>query len=246
MSDHGSVYGIAITLLILNIVTPVFVFAFTDINIGADYSEELKYLDESDLIEAGIYLQGDEKYTLEYDGAPDYIEFVNVTEALRVRWASAYINRDFGIYTKQVAIPYTEWWLIANLIKVEFGADIYQEGLTPVYITNNTIVEHWDNDHNWTRCKVPRLGLELFFTCEAYDNNITEAIDAGLLNVTAGQALNYQNFTPLNFIAWYWGQLTGGSNYYSMPSYIAWIFRLQAILLIFSGVIIARDLIGFT
>lgn len=245
MAENGTVYSIAVTLLVLNIVTPIFTYALTDLSTDQDFSEELEYLDLEDLISAGVYLRSDERYLLTYEGTPDYITFLNTSKALRVRWwDTGDIDHDLEIYTKLYG-ELNDWWLVAHLERTLIGNDVYQEGLNPDYISNNTIAVNFDSRYNWTRARIPSLGAELFFTCEAYDNNISQAIDAGILNVTAGNSLNYENFTPLNFLGWYWGQLSG-ADYYDMPAYIAWIFRLQAVLLIFSGVIIARDLIGFT
>jgi len=247
MSENGSVYSIAITLLILNIVTPVFVFALTDLSIDQNYQEGIAYLNEDDLIASGIYLRTDERHLLTYAGAPDYVEFVNTTQVFRVRWADlggVLTDHEFEIYTKLYG-ELNDWWISAELRKVIINREIYQAGLTPRYIRNSTIGSNWNNEYNWTRASIPSLGTELFFTCEKYNNNITQALDAGELNVTAGTTIDYEEFTPRNFISWYFGQLTG-ANYYDMPVYISWVFRIQAVLLIFSGAIIARDLIGFT
>jgi hypothetical protein len=247
MSDNSGVYSIAITLLILNIVTPIFVFALTEITTSQDFSNEIDYLSEEDLISAGVYLQSDERYLLTYQGSPDYVEFINTSKVLRVRWFDPGLAPSrFEIYTKLFG-QLNNYWLFAHLEKTIVSGETYQEGTPPNidYLTNQTILNAWSNQYNWTRASVPPLGVELFFTCEKYSNNITLALDSGELNVTAGTTLDYSNFTPLNFISWYWGQLSG-AEYYDMPVYIAWIFRLQAVMLIFSGVIIARDLIGFT
>lgn len=240
MSDKGAVYGIAISLLILNIVTPIFTYALTNIAPDQDFGDQVNYLDEEDLIESGIYLQAESRGLLTYG---NYVQFNSSGEIFRVRWAD-FINHDFEVYTN-VFLDIGGTWLLANLLEVRIDGDRYQTGLLPDYLTNNTIIEHWKVEYNWTRIEVPRIGAQVFITCEKYGNNITEALRQGELNVTTGNAINYENFTPLAFIGWYWGTLSG-ADYYNMPAYVSWIFRLQAILLIFSGIIIARDLIGLT
>ena len=169
------------------------------------------------------------------------IEFVNTSRTLRVRWADQSID-NFQFYTNRGPALVGEW-PFKDFQRVWIGGELYIYGLiTPNLITNQTIITNFDTDRNWTRASLPDIGAEAFFTCEAYDNNITEAIQVqGLVNITIGNSVDFDEIDHVKFMAWYWGLLTNTTTY-NLPASIAWIFRIQAILLIFTSIIIARDL----
>lgn len=239
MSDNGTVYGLAITLLVLNIVIPIFTYSLSDISMGQDFTDSINYLDEDSLIDAGIYLDQQERYNITLGQT---IEFTNTTQILRVQWDDPAVWPNFQFYTNRGPAVLGEW-PFKDFQRVYIGGELYTYGLVnPKLITNQTIISNWDEDRNWTRASLPDIGAEAFFTCEAYDHNITEAIlIQGLVNVTIGTAVDFDQVDVTNFMSWYWGLLTNTSTY-NLPVSIGWIFRIQAILLIFTSIIIARDL----
>lgn len=240
MSDsNGSVYGLAIFLLTMNIVIPIFTYSLSDISLDQDFTNSIRYLDQDSLIDSGIYIDQQERYNITLG---QVIEFVNTSQVLRVYWDDPAVWPNFQFYTNRGPVVLGDW-PFKNFQRVWIGGELYTYGLIGAeLITNQTIISNFDTDRNWTRASLPDIGAEAFFTCEAYDNNITEAIlDQGLVNITIGTAVDFAEVDHTKFMAWYWGLLTNTSTY-NLPASIAWIFRIQAILLIFTSIIIARDL----
>lgn len=229
----------AILLLTMNVVIPIFTYSLMDISITQDFSDDISYLDEDDLIDAGIYLDKQERYNISLG---QVIEFVNASQTLRVLWDDPTYWPNFQFYTNRGPAVLGQW-LFKNFQRVYIGGELYIYSLvSPKLITNQTIISNFDEARNWTRASLPDIGAEAFFTCEAYDNNITEAIlTQGIVNITLGTSVDFNQVDHVKFMSWYWGLLSN-TNTYNLPAPVAWIFRVQAILLIFTSIIIARDL----
>lgn len=239
MSDNQNVYTLAIFLLVLNVVVPIFTYSLMDIRVNQGFDDELSFLNEEDLIDAGIYIEKQERYNITLG---QVIEFSNATNTLRVFWDDPTYWPNFQFYTNRGPAVLGEW-PFKDFQRVYIGGELYiYSVLSDKLITNQTIITNFDQDRNWTRASLPDIGAEIFFTCEAYDHNITEAILVqGLVNVTLGNSVDFVEVDALKFMAWYWGLLSN-TNTYNLPASVSWVFRIQAVLLIFTAIIIARDL----
>lgn len=201
-------------------------------------------MDEDVMRAAGIVLDIDERGNLVYEGAA--VEFVNLTIPFRIDWVAQAIGPAvFRFYTRFMPDVNPSWsaWLISHK-PVWINGEYYDpnEAIT-AKVTNQTILTGWNQDHNWTRITQKEIGFEMFITCEKYGHDIIAAIDAGDLNITIGQALNQDGqMDASGFIRFYSG-LVSGENLYDLPEPVAWFFRLEALLFMFSLVVIARDLI---
>lgn len=249
MSETSS--QIAVFMIILGIITPIFTYAFTDLDLNQDPGITSELLDPSDLVKIGVALESEERGLLTYD---NYLEFVNVSETFRVRWDRDILGRTKFIFFTE-AIP-SDWIFKAyHPVFINNQLYNYEKGGTSNYnpVVNSTIIYNFGIDPpganitdrlNWTRISVRDLGFELFITCEKYDNNITLAIESGELNVTLGEAISTEEYDPDNFINFYWG-LVNGRETYGLPEALTWVFRIQALLTIYAGVVLVRDLLPF-
>lgn len=233
-----TVHGIAVYLLILNILLPGFVYGF--VGFSASGPGEVDLIDEDSLVLSGIYIDPIEKRSLTYG---TYTEFDNSSKVWRVRWYKPSLGQaNWRFYVETIPSD----WVFQLETPVIIGGELHS-ATENTYITNATIISSWEGGpgeaSNWTRVSLRDLGLEAFITCEKYNHNITEAVlNQGEVNITVGEPINFNDFTGENFMNWYWGLVSGSENY-GLPAFVQWLFQIQAILLIFSAVIIARDLL---
>lgn len=231
-----TVYNIGIFLLILNIVLPVFTYSLMDISEDQNPLNEVRSLDLDSLIESGIYLEKDERHNITFGNIAEF----NISRPVRVWWRDLAISTDyFWIYTNRFNIEYGGNWPFKDTVVSYINGELYN---LINQITNQTIINEYDYDYNWTRVSLSEIGHELFFTCEKYGNNITLAVNSGELNITLGKPVEFEDFGAGEFVNWYWGLLSGQDSY-DLPLVLAWIFRIQTVLLIVSAVIIGRDLL---
>lgn len=236
----------ALYLLILNVVTPIFAYAFTDLTLSqTGYEGQTDYLDEDKLRKAEVFIDADERYVLTWGGTP--ITFVNSSQELRIDW------KNYAVGPEQFRF-YTRWWPDVNPYWNEWTIDRQAVWINGVYhdpngdvkipITNQTILNAWDIEYNWTRISQRTLGMEIFVTCEGYNNSIVSAMAAGELNMTVGDIVETaaSGVSPVGFIKFYSGLVTG-ENLYDLPEAVAWIFRLEALIFMFTLVVIGRDML---
>jgi len=240
MSQGGStVHRVAIYLLLFNLILPVFAYAFIDIAGASNPAGSFEYITKEELLNQGIFLLTQERYELEFEGP--HIEFNASGKPVRVQWNDGGILREdnFIFYTRSVA-DFLGTWFFINRLNVVIDGTTHE--FLDNYVRNETIVYAYSDQYNWTRASVPAYGLELFFTCEAAGGNMTQAVyDDGVFNVTLGTTMDYEDMNAAAFIDWYWGLLSNES-VYGLPIYVKWIFQIQAVLLIFTAVIIGREL----
>jgi len=242
MSDK--VHGIAVYLLIFNIVLPVFAYAFIDLAGSGDPGASFDYITQDELIQAGVYIEAQVRHELAFDDG--YEEFNATGDIMRIKWVDGALVPDHFKFYKRSVFDIGGAWIFQDNLDVVIddtryvfvGGDIsFAE-----YVTNATIIGAFDEAYNWTRVSVPTVGAELFFTAEAAGNNMTEAINVdGLVNVTMGTLVDFETVNAGAFINWYWGLMVGQSTY-GLPIYIKWIFQIQAVLLMFTAILIGREL----
>lgn len=234
------VHRVAIYLMLFNLILPVFAYAFIDIAGSDAAGDTLEFITKDELTQAGIFLQTQERFELQYDAA-NPIEFNASNSEVRVWWRDGGFLRESNImvYKRSVADVLGTWFFVDRLNVVIDGTT--HEFLVN-YVRNETIINGYNEAYNWTQASVPQKGIELFFTCEAAGGNMTQAIyDDGLVNVTLGTTVDFEDMDASAFIDWYWGLLTTDS-VYGLPVYIKWVFQIQLVLLIFTAVIIGREL----
>lgn len=234
-----TVHGIAVYLMILNIVLPGFVYAF--VNFSDTAPPETGLIDQESLITSGLYLEGTETHNLTYG---NYAEFTNSSTIWRLKWFKPTVSQANWYFYKE-AIDYGDW-IFQEQLPVVIAGELHTV-VQSSHIGNQTIIGAWEGgpglDTNWTRVSLKSLGLEAFITCEGHSHNITDAVLVhGEVNVTAGKPVDFEDLDASNFIQWYWGLLTGSQSY-GLPAFVQWLFQIQAVLLIFSAVIIGRELL---
>lgn len=245
MSETSS--QIAVFMIILGVLTPIFTYAFIDLDLDqTGIGETTTTLDPGDLVAVGLTLEKDQRYLLTYD---NYVEF-NLSQDFRMRWDRDILGRTmFQFFTQGLPID----WVFKVYYPVFVNNELYNNpavGTTNYKkVTNQTIINNFGIDSNrngaplnWTRISIRDLGYEVFITCEKYDNNITAAIESGELNATLGEVVTTEEYNPDNFIKFYWG-LINGRDTYGLPDSLAWVFRLQVLLTIYAGVVLVRDLL---
>lgn len=241
MSETGN--QIAVFMIILGVISPVFTYAFMNVSMDQDYQGELTYLSKEDLLASRIYIEGDERHTITFS---NYVEFVNLSQPFRVKWVDELIHPDKFVFYTEV---FPSDWIFKKYHAVHINDELYnfEKGGVVNYkpVTNQTIVLNFNTTgYNWTRASARSLGYEMFFTCEKYDNNITQAIASGELNITIGRAISTEEYDPDNLASFYWG-LVSGRETYGLPDSLSWLFRLQGLLIVFAGGYLIKDLLPF-
>lgn len=239
------VYGVAMSLLLWSLVFPMFAYALTDLSPETNIQGEIEFLSADNLIEEGIYLRSQERHSLAYNDLVTF-ELNETDKQMRVRWDKPLLASQslWAFYQPAIwDIGDNPTWLGPTYLAVNVGGTTFNpSAFSSDYPNNLTMITNFNYNQNWTRISVKSLGAEVFITAEKADNNITQAIlYDGLVNVTVGQAINYEEFKPLAFMSWYWSLLTD-QNTYGLPIFLAWLLRFNAILTIFTGVIIVREL----
>jgi len=245
MSENNVVKSLAITLMLFQIIFPIFVFGFTIFNPETwDIGNIDITLDMDSLAKAQVIFSEAKTEELTHGS---YVQFDlnESSKKMRIAWDEFTIVNPVTQFrfTKQNIIELnTDTWLWPQKLTVEIDGVTYNP--TPPkldYARNQTIINAFNPDYNWTRAEVWGFGIQVFFTAEKYNNNITQAIDAGKLNCTVGQPMILDIDDYGAFIDWYWSILTSNRDY-GLPAFLKWVLQIQTILTIFSAVFLGREL----
>lgn len=236
-------HTMAITLLLFSLIFPVFAFTLTNPLAGLPQTEDKsQYFDQDKLISAGVYLRAQERHPLVFGTYSTFTLNESQTQ-FRVRWNKASVLAiEAGWYFYKPNIldsqQYPTWIFPVGLDVQIKGVD-YPQDSPP---KNMTIITGFEPAYNWTRISIKDLGLEVFITAEAADNDIAQAVlTNGVVNCTVGQTVNYQDINAWSFMSWYYGMITD-NNVYGLPVTLSWLLKINVVLTIFTGIIIFREL----
>ena len=219
---------IAITMLFVSILFHYFSYSFTITAI--DYSDYEIALDIVDLYASGIMLGEHAAHNISYN-AGFFTEFTLNESVVRFQWKNWVIFGD--AISSQIRAPFFNWnqWIDFNWQDIGGKA-----------IRNETIIDHWDSENNWTKIHA-LTGYVLFITDPSKQGNITHAVMVdGNLTLTLAQDMAWSEEPNVaSFMSWYAGLVTG-SETWGLPDNFAIIVRIMTLLGIFSGVFLLSEL----
>jgi len=219
---------IAITLLFISIFFHYYSYSFTVT--AMDYSDYDVSIDIIDLYVSGIMIGEYDEVNVTYEGGLSYMT-LNETE-LRFKW----INFPLGVGDALYAQVRSQFFGFPMWIDFSWQNIKGQD-----FIKNETIVDWWDSDHNWTMIH-GLTGYVLFITDPLKEGNITRAVmEDGELTLTLCQDMAWAESPSLgSFISWYVGLVTG-SETWGLPENFSIVVRIMTLLGIFSGVFLLSE-----
>lgn len=244
MSENNVVKSLAITLMLFQIIFPIFVFGFTTFNPASQDIGNIDItLDMDSLVSNQVFFSEAKTKELTHGS---YVQFDlnESSKKMRVSWDEYTLSSStqFRFIKQNIVEVQTDSWFFPVKLTVEIDGVTYcPDPYKFHYAKNQTIINAFNTDYNWTRAEVWGFGVQVFFTAEKYSNNITQAIDAGELNCTVGipMILDVDDYGA--FIDWYWSILTSNRDY-GLPIFLKWALQIQTILTIFSAVFLGREL----
>lgn len=251
MSGEGSRLSLYVFVLVLNIVFPVYGYAFSTFpsTYGFDYDVSLS---EEDLAEVGITLVDADLTNLTFGAGYQVLYVQNKT--FRMRWD----NVPQGAVGPVIPVTRADGIEITTPSAVGMALDKAGFGLWTLssvlawksvitnqwrrVLTNDSIVNEWSDEYNWTRVKI-ETGHWLFVTPRLNHNNITLAVYGdSQLNITLAQSFEEStNFNFWRFVTWY-SSLMIGLDSYGLPSFFQWIIRILGGISTLALVLIAKEM----
>lgn len=229
---------------ILSIIFPTFAYTFTtfgeepfnfDITLGVD-----------ELINAGIQLSDAEAHNVTFGGAPQEYTVKNTT--MRVKWVDRFLLPDYFANQQQdyISKVLDTWAFGAE--EMDWIMDPAAGFLPSTQLTNETVIDNFDTQYNWTRYTLVQNSLTVFITAtKPDDGNITKAItDTGIVTVTvASQVFDSETINFENFGKWYINVVTGSGGDWGLPSFMSWVVRIFSFLTLLSGILLAKEFVPF-
>lgn len=233
-----------IFILVLNLVFPVFGYAFTNFP-GASVEGYEVDIDLEALEAIGITLVDAESHNITFNSG--WIDYEDLNKTYRAKFGDDCRISDFSNYFDGVQIqtsPVSGWltWFFGYNVPIKS----YSSGLGIEYLGNATIISDYDENYNWSRFSLS-TGELLFITPFDPTQNISYAVNTeGHINVTIGKAFEADaGFNFMRFASWYVSIMVGGQSW-GLPAIFGWITKLLGALSILATIMLARELIGFT
>lgn len=238
----GATQRLVIFSFVLSILFPMFAYTFTTFGDNPDPFDLT--LSVVQLENAGIKLSEAETHNVTFGGAAQEFTVKNTT--MRVKWIDRVILGDYFANQQQSVIEKilgTWLWPIEMEITLD-GAPGFILGND---LTNDTVVNAFDSQYNWTKYSPVQNSLTVFITTlDSDNNNISKAIyETGTVTVTVASqvfGLGDTNFT--DFGNWYLQVVTGNSDW-GLPDFMVWIVRIFSFMTLLAGVLLVKEFIPF-
>lgn len=240
MAEGGSGYiRLYVFIMVLGLTFPTLGYTFTTFG-GSPEQYDIS-IDSDLLLLAGISLQQAESQNVSWNGG--YVYFPNLNDTnMRVAWQEwAPGPLGLGVHPHGLRFQRQVWGFYWGHLGIQIpGSDDWQ-----FYLYNETIVNEWDDNYNWSRFELRGLAWNLFITPPSHVDNITDAVyENGIVTATLGRVVNTDagpNWRT--FIDWYFGVLVG-SNDWGLPSVFNWVIRIISGLSMLSAVLLAKEVIS--
>lgn len=227
-----------IAVIIFTLLFSTFSYAFTNFPVSESDYEDYG-IDPAMLFEAKIQLEYGETYNITWTN--DYQVYdINGTK-LRVKWDSNALGDGFRIQAQTFfSDKFLDRWDFPDdcLIYNDDNQLITSMG----FVTNETVVNYFNSDYNWTHFKTGEYSMEVFFSLNG-TATMQDQIDSGVTPVTLARAI-YQD-TDYNFgdfASWYF-DIVSGTDYTGIPSIFNWLLRIVSVVTIIAILWFTRDLL---
>lgn len=241
---NDSTLRLVIFSFVLSILFPIFGYTFT--TFGSNTGGYDATLSVAQLQNAGVLLSDYEPHNVTFGGAAQ--EYTVKNSTMRVKWIDSTNPNvdDYFANQQQSAIELllgTWIWTVEMDIKFEDEGGFFG-GLDA---TNDTIVNKFNSEFNWTKYSIQENSLEVFITTlQSDNNNMSKAIyETGTVTVTvASQVMQLNNNNFLNFGNWYFEIVTGSSDW-GLPAFMVWIVRIFSFMTLLAGTLLVKEFIPF-
>ena len=235
------IYGLFIFGICFNVLFGVFGYAFTMFpeQPASLYNGTLP-LDIDTLIKEGIYLNNATVFNVSW--MEPWHEFTHGNVEARAGFREGTIlgrirdgvriqGKRVGLETYHLAYEYPFSW-----------GEYYESSQQLRNLSNDTIVNYYEPEHNWTRFKAGEFLIGFVIPRPEHNGDINQAVTVdGNLTIVLGE---YKSFTEADdlrsFLSWYWTALFTFNTAY-VPVRISIFLKLILSLTMVAGLIVARE-----
>ncbi len=238
----GATQRLVIFSFVLSMLFPLFAYTFT--TFGDDPGQFDFTLNVIQLENAGIKLGDAEVHNVTFGGVAQEYTVKNTT--MRVQWKDRLLGNPYFANQQQSVIEKilgTWLWPIEMALTLD-GAPAFILGND---LTNDTVVNNFNTEFNWTRYSLVENSLTVFITTlESDNNNMSKAIyETGTVTVTvASQVFGLEDPNFRDFGNWYLQVVTGNSDW-GLPDFMVWIVRIFSFMTLLAGVLLVKEFIPF-
>lgn len=239
--DDGT-QRLVIFSFVLSILFPMFAYTFTTFGDNPDPFDLTLSVDQ--LENSGIKLSEAETHNVTFGGAAQ--EYTVKNSTMRIQWKDPALGDSYFANQQQSYIEEilgTWFWPIEMDIVVEG----YSGFISSRDLTNDTVVNQFDQEFNWTKWNPVQNSLTVFVTTLAPDdNNMSKAIyETGTVTITvASQVFGLADNNFLDFGNWYLQVVTGNSDW-GLPDFMVWIIQIFTFMTLLAGVLLVKEFIPF-